>query len=111
MVENEGRKQVRKVYYDFRSLKVDDDGVANITKFRHHMEQWLQENPKVISDKGLLVKQAESLQPYGCCLEFIFWLHGQDIITYEHDTSDIVEYIYAKSADYGLRIYQQFPEQ
>lgn len=106
MVENEGRKQVRKVYYDFRSLKVEDDGLANITKFRQHIEQWLKDHPKVIGDKNPLVKQTEVPQPSGCCLEFVFWLHAQDVITYEHDTSDIMEYIYAKGADYGLSIYQ-----
>ena len=106
MVENEGRKQVRKVYYDFRSLKVDDDGVANITKFRQHIEQWLKDHPKVIGEKNPLVKQTEVPQPSGCCLEFVFWLYAQDLITYEHDTSDIMEYIYAKGADYGLCIYQ-----
>lgn len=106
MVENEGRKQVRKVYYDFRSLKVEDDGLANITKFRQHIEQWLKDHPKVIGDKNPLVKQTEVPQPSGCCLEFVFWLHAQDVITYEHDTSDIMEYIYAKGADYGLNIYQ-----
>ena len=107
MMENEGRKQVRKVYYDFRSLKVDEDGVANITKFRQHIEQWLKEHPKVIGDKNPLVKLSEAPQPSGCCVEFVFWLHAQDVITYEHDTSDIMEYIYAKGADYGLQIYQQ----
>ena len=111
MVENEGRKQVRKVYYDFRSLKVEDDGVANITKFRQHIEQWLKTNPKVIGEKNPLVKQTEAPQPSGCCLEFVFWLHAKELMDFEHDTSDIMEYIYAKGADYGLRIYQQFPEQ
>ena len=48
MEQREGRKQVRKVYFDFRSLTVGDDGVANITKYRHHIEQWLRDNPKVI---------------------------------------------------------------
>ena len=110
MEQREGRKQVRRVYYDFRSLTVDDDGVANITKFRHHVEQWLRDNPKVIGEKNPLVRQAEAAQA-GCCVEFIFWLHSQAAIDYEHDTSDIMEYIYAASADYGLRIYQQFPEQ
>jgi len=38
-------------------------------------------------------------------------LRSQAAIDYEHDTSDIMEYIYAASSDYGLRIYQQFPEQ
>ena len=111
MVENEGRKQVRKGYYDFRSLKVEDDGVANITKFRQHIEQWLKTNPKVIGEKNPLVKQTEAPQPSGCCLEFVFWLHAKELMDFEHDTSDIMEYIYAKGADYGLRIYQQFPEQ
>ena len=110
MEQREGRKQVRKVYFDFRSLTVDDDGVANITKFRHHIEQWLCDNPKVIGEKNPLVRQAEAAQA-GCCVEFIFWLRSQAAIDYEHDTSDIMEYIYATSADYGLRIYQQFPEQ
>ena len=110
MEQNEGRKQVRKVYFDFRSLAIDNDGVANITKFRRHIEQWLRENPKVIGEKNPLVRQAEALQA-GCCLEFIFWLHAQAALDYEHDTSDIMEYIYAASADYGLKIYQQFPEQ
>ena len=110
MEQREGRKQVRKVYFDFRSLTIDDDGVANITKFRHHIEQWLSDNPKVIGEKNPLVRQAEAAQA-GCCVEFIFWLRSQAAIDYEHDTSDIMEYIYATSADYGLRIYQQFPEQ
>jgi miniconductance mechanosensitive channel len=110
MEQREGRKQVRKVYFDFRSLTVDEDGMANITKFRHHIEQWLRDNPKVIGEKNPLVRQAEAAQA-GCCVEFIFWLRSQVAIDYEHDTSDIMEYIYAASADYGLRIYQQFPEQ
>ena len=110
MEQNEGRKQMRKVYFDFRSLTVDEDGVANITKFRHHIEQWLRDNPKVIAEKNPLVRQAEAAQA-GCCVEFIFWLRAQVALDYEHDTSDIMEYIYASSADYNLRIYQQFPEQ
>ena len=110
MEQREGRKQVRRVYFDFRSIAIDDDGVANITKFRHHIEQWLQTNPKVIAEKPPLVRQAEAAQA-GCCMEFIFWLRSQAAIDYEHDTSDIMEYIFAASSEYGLRIYQQFPEQ
>ena len=110
MLENEGRKQVRQVYFDFRSLKVDDDGIANITKYRQHIEQWLKENDKVIAEKPVLVRQAEAAQA-GCCMEFMFWLKAQNALDYEHDTSDIMEYIFAKTSDYDLRIYQQFPEQ
>ena len=110
MMENKGRKQVRKVYYDFRSLTIYEDGVANITKFRHDIEKWLGQHPKVMGDLPVLVRQAEAAQA-GCCVEFIFWLKAQDALSYEHDTSDIMEYIFAKSADFDLRIYQQFPEQ
>ena len=106
MLQNEGRKQVRQIYFDFRSLKVDDEGMANITKFRSHVESWLKEQPSVVADKPILVRQADSTQA-GCCVEIMFWLKAQNAIDYEHDTSAIMEYIFAKSADFGLRIYQR----
>lgn len=130
MEEKEGRRQVRKIYFDFRSLKTehpenpDSPGnpektaapnpllpTTNITRFRHDIEQWLQQNPKVATDKTILVKHSDTLQASGCCVEIVFWLKAKDAITYEHDTSDIMEYIFAKAADYDLRIFQQFPEQ
>ena len=110
MMENEGRKQVRQVYYDFRSLTIDEDGVANITKFRQHIEAWLKQHPKVLGNMPILARQAETAQT-GCCVEFMFWLKAQNALDYEHDTSDIMEYIFAKGTDFGLRIYQPFPEQ
>ena len=67
-------------------------------------------NPKVISEKPVLVRQAEATQA-GCCVEFMFWLRSQAAFDYEHDTSEIMEYIYGACAKYGLRIYQQFPGQ
>jgi miniconductance mechanosensitive channel len=111
MMESEGRKQVKRVYFDFRSIVVerpDDESVptTNITRFRHHMEQWLSQNPKVVSGKSPLVKQAETPQASGCCLEFMFWLKAKDALAYEHDTSDIMEYIYGAASEYGLTIYQ-----
>ena len=111
MMENEGRKQVKRVYFDFRSIKVehpDNEAMptTNITRFRHHMEQWLSQNPKVVSGKSPLVKQAETPQASGCCLEFMFWLKAKDALAYEHDTSDIMGYIYGAASEYGLTIYQ-----
>lgn len=110
MEQNAGRKQSRMVYFDFRSIHLDDDGVANITKFRQHVEQWLRDNPKVIAEKNPLVRQADATQG-GCCLEFTFWLYAQAWADFEHDTADIMEYIFAACAEYGLTIYQQFPDQ
>lgn len=111
MMESEGRKQVKRVYFDFRSIVVerpDDESVptTNITRFRHHIEQWLSQNPKVVGAKSPLVKQADTPQASGCCLEFVFWLKAKDALTYEHDTSDIMEYIYGAAPEFGLAIYQ-----
>ena len=110
MEQNEGRKQSRRIFFDFRSIHLDDDGVANITKFRTHLEQWLRENPKVMGDKNPLVRHAEASQG-GCCMELTFWLHAQAWNDFEHDTADIMEYVFAAANEYGLRIFQQFPDQ
>ena len=106
MESREGRKQTRKVYIDFSSLSVNDEGEANITRFRHHMEQWLQKNQRVISEKPPLVHHVDAAQASGYCLEFVFWLKAQDALTFEHDTSDIMDYIYAKASEFGLTFYQ-----
>ena len=110
MEKNEGRKQSRRIFFDFRSIHLDDDGVANITKFRTHLEQWLRKNPKVMGDKNPLVRHAEASQS-GCCIELTFWLYAQAWNDFEHDTADIMEYVFASANEYGLRIYQQFPNQ
>ena len=110
MEEGEGRKQTRRVYFDFRSLSVDDNGETNITRFRRDIEQWLKQHPKVIGEKNPLVKHADTPQASGCCVELVFWLKAKDVVTYEHDTSDIMEYVYAKAADYGLVIWQPLAE-
>ena len=120
MIENEGRKQVRRVYYDYSSIvtekpEIPEDqdhqektplATTNITRFRQDIEQWLTQHPKTIDSRPSLVRQADTPQATGCCLEFVFWLRSQDIISYEHDTSDIMEYIYAAGAEYGLKVYQ-----
>ena len=120
MIENEGRKQVRRVYYDYSSIvtekpEIPEDqdhqektplATTNITRFRQDIEQWLTQHPKTIDSRPSLVRQADTPQATGCCLEFVFWLKSQDIISYEHDTSDIMEYIYAAGAEYGLKVYQ-----
>lgn len=108
--ENVGRKAVRKVFFDFRSLTVDSDGVVNLTRYREHMEEWLAKNSKVIPENPILVHQLDAT-PTGLPVEFVFWLHDQNAIPYEHGISEIMEYAYAAANDFGLRIYQQFPEQ
>lgn len=110
MVENPGRKAVRKVYIDFRSMTLGDDGVPNLTRYREHMEQWLAKHEKVQADNVILVHQLDAT-PTGLPVEFVFWVKFQDAVNFEHAISEIMEYAYAAAAEYGLRIYQQFPEQ
>ena len=110
MKENQGRKAVRKVFFDFRSINIDDDGVVNLTRYREHMEQWLKEHPKVLTDKIIMVHQLDAT-PTGLPIEFVFWLTEQDALPFEHLISEIMEHAYAEAPVFGLTIYQQFPEQ
>ncbi|MBQ9672288.1 MAG: mechanosensitive ion channel [Prevotella sp.] len=129
MKEGPGRKQTRKIYYDFGSVQLVDEAtkqqliangfataeeaegkVSNVTLFRNHIERWLATQPSVLSDMTILVRQAEATQA-GMALEFVFWLKEKSGPDYEHATSLIMEYIYAASREFGLTIYQQFPKQ
>ena len=60
MTENMGRRAVRKVFIDFRSLTLDEEGVPNLTRYREHMEQWLSQQEKVLADKPILVHQLDA---------------------------------------------------
>jgi len=110
MRENPGRKAVRKVYIDFRSITLGNDGVVNLTRYRQHMEQWLKEHPHVLKDNIVMVHQLDAT-PTGLPIEFVFWLDEQNVPPFEHLIAEIMEHAYAEAPEYGLRIYQQFPEQ
>ena len=110
MKENPGRKVVRKVFFDFRSVSMDDEGVVNLTRYRQHMEQWLSQHPDVLSDQMILVHQLDAT-PTGLPVEFVFWLRMQEAVPFEHAISEIMEHAYAEAPVFGLTIYQQFPEQ
>ena len=125
MREGPGRKQARKVYFDFQSVCLLDDEakqrlvsngfvlkdetegkVSNVTLFRSYMERWLATQPSVLSDMTILARQAEATQA-GMALEFVFWLKEKGGPAYERATSLIMEHIYAAAPQFGLRIYQQ----
>ncbi|MBR1547442.1 MAG: mechanosensitive ion channel [Prevotella sp.] len=110
MKENQGRKVVRKVFFDFRSLSIDDNGEVNLTSYRRHMEEWLGTQPQVLHDSIIMVHQLDAT-PTGLPVEFVFWLTMQDALNYEHAISEIMEHAYAEAAVFGLTIYQQFPQQ
>ena len=114
MKENAGRKVVRRVYIDYRSIHKIKDGEAqdavNLTLYRRHIEQWLDQRDDVLSDHIIMVHQLDGT-PTGLPVEFVFWLTMQDALPYEHAISEIMEYAYAEAPAFGLTIYQQFPEQ
>lgn len=125
MQESAGRKVVKRIYYDFRSVVVADEKMrativdngyfedkdiepkaVNVTLLRRYVEQWLSKDEAVNPDMTILVKQAEATQN-GLAVEFVFFLKNKGGVPYEHDISRIMEYIIAITPDFGLRIYQQ----
>ena len=110
MAEKRGRKVVRKVFFDFRSIVKDNEGIVNLTRYRQHMEQWLRKHPHVLKDNIIMVHQLDAT-PTGLPVEFVFWLDEQTVPLFEELISEIMEQAYAEATVFGLRVYQQFPEQ
>ena len=125
MQESAGRKVVKRIFYDFRSVVVADEKMrativdngyfadkdiepkaVNITLLRRFVEQWLSKDGAVNPDMTILVKQAEATQN-GLAVDFVFFLKNKGGVPYEHDISRIMEYIIAITPDFGLKIYQQ----
>lgn len=134
MQKSAGRRVNRKVYYDFRSVKLLDDGLVNnlrekhlfsekeLTKesatptitnmqlYREYMEHYLRGREEVNKDMTLMVRQLEATQ-CGLPLEFYFFIKDKNWVNYEHILANIMEYVYAVAPEFGLTIYQQYPEQ
>jgi len=129
MQQCDGRRVKRLVYYDFRSIKVVDaelrqhlierkyfkeedfKGVeVNMSLYRRYMEKYIMNCDDVNEDMMVMVRQMEATNA-GLPLEFYFFLKNKVWKEYEHHLADIMEHIYAVTADFGLTIYQQYPEQ
>jgi miniconductance mechanosensitive channel len=129
MQQGEGRRVKRKVFFDFRSIRVADDEMKkhleerdfftakslqgehiNISLYRQYVEKTLSEHADVNTDMTVMVRQLEATQ-CGLPLEFYFFLKQKDWKPYEHHLADIMERIYALAPEFGLKIYQQYPEQ
>ena len=151
-----GRRVQRKVYFDFRSIRLvseelkarllekhfatedsfklkdslqkrlDEDekegkemadlqnptalAPTNLQLYRHYMEKYLRERPEVNTEMTLMVRQLEATQ-CGLPMEFYFFVKDKVWVNYEHILAEIMEHAYALSAEFGLKIYQQYPEQ
>lgn len=129
MQEGEGRRVNRAVYYDFRQIRrIDAElrqqlvdkgyfketdikvGDVNMTLYRRYMEQYLRSHPLVNPNMTLMVRQLDATQS-GLPVEFYFFLKEKSWEAYEQQLAEILDYIYAVTPDFGLLVYEHFPEQ
>lgn len=156
MQQSGGRRVQRKVYFDFRNIRIVDEELkekllkkhfatedsfklksslqkalvldeeqnkemedlrnpsalapTNLQLYRRYMEKYLRERPEVNTAMTLMVRQLEATQ-CGLPIEFYFFVKDKVWVNYEHILADIMEHAYALSAEFGLVIYQQYPEQ
>ena len=83
---------------------------TNLQLYRKYMEKYPRERPEVNTEMTLMVRQLEATQ-CGLPMEFYFFVKDKVWVNYEHILAEIMEHAYALSAEFGLKIYQQYPEQ
>ena len=129
MQQGEGRRVNRKVYYDFRSIRLMDEPLwehvvergyykreeisgqtVNLTLYRNYVERFLRQHKEVNAEMTLMVRQLEATQ-CGLPVEFYFFLKDKTWVNYEHHLAEIMEQIYALATEFGLKIYEQYPDQ
>lgn len=82
-----------------------DNGLTNLTLFRHYLMAYLAERPDIIKDMYIVARTLKP-SPSGMPLEIycftssIFWMD------YENTQSEIFEYITAVAGKFSLRLYQ-----
>lgn len=128
MVQSDGRRVKRVIYFDFRSLhtisKEERERIVkkryfaakeittkdiNMTLFRRYVERYLANHPEVNAEMYCMVRQLEA-GTTGLPVEFYFFLRNKEWVAYEHLLADIMDHIYTMAPDFGLTIYQQITE-
>ena len=120
------RRVDRSIYIDLSSVRYLDDaelsalsaegfvdsGLAsggarfvNLRLLREYLERRLAENPLVVKDATLMVRQLEPT-PSGLPLQVYFFLSTTEWVAFEHEASAVMDDIYASVARFGLRIFQ-----
>ena len=123
MQEGDGRRVMRRIYIDFRSIRLvtpelrqslisrqyfSEEEIpteVNLTLFRHWADSYLASHPLVNSDMTHMVRQLEATQQ-GLPVEFYFFLKEKEWKTWENQKDEILERLYAAMQDFGLSIYQ-----
>lgn len=129
MQDNGNRQVKRKIFFDVKSVKLIDEelrrnllekqlanpeqlkeNTVNIGLFRSYLESYLRKRNDVNSNMTLMARQLEATQS-GTPIELYFFIGTTDWVSYEASVSDILEHIYAYAREFGLNVYQMFPEQ
>ncbi len=129
MQRSDGRRVKRTVYYDFRSVRTIDQNICNhlvekgyfkaseikagdvnMSLYRKYTERYLASRDDINKDMTIMVRLIEA-SVTGLPIEFYFFLKDKVWKEYEHHLADVMEYVYAITPDFGLTIYQQYPEQ
>lgn len=107
-----GRRVRRQLLFDVRSIRFADDSrrETNMARYRRAMEAYLAALPEVNADMTLMVRQREAT-PSGLPLEFYFFVRNKEWVHYEHVLASVMEHALVLAGEYGLRLYQHFPEQ
>lgn len=124
MQNSEGRRVIKKAYFDFNSIglltpdvkkniidrgyfkaeELKDDDI-NISLYRKYIENFIASRNEVNNNMFYVVRQLNSSQG-GLPLEFYFFLFSKDTKPYEHDSAEIMDCIYAIAREFGLVIFQ-----
>lgn len=127
MQQSGGRRVRRSVCFDVHSVRVVDDELrkylldkgffkeselsgqlVNLTLFRRYMERSIAGRDDVNEKMIHFVTEREA-GSNGIPVEFYFFLKQKKWVDYEHHMSDIMDTIYATSAEFGLTVHQYFP--
>ncbi|MCE1356291.1 mechanosensitive ion channel family protein [Enterobacter kobei] len=82
-----------------------DNGLTNLTLFRHYLMAWLADRPDIIKEMYIVVRTLKPT-PSGIPLEIYCFTSSVLWMEYENTQSAIFEYITAVASQFSLRLYQ-----
>jgi miniconductance mechanosensitive channel len=82
-----------------------DNGLTNLTLFRHYLMNYLAERPDIIKDMYIVARTLKP-SPSGMPLEIYCFTSSTMWMDYENTQSAIFEYITAVAGQFSLRLYQ-----
>jgi miniconductance mechanosensitive channel len=94
-----------------KKLKVEEGDVfngrrqTNLGIFRHYLENYLRQHPKIHQDMTFLVRHLQPSEK-GLPLEFYVFSKDKEWAKYEEIQADIMDHVLAILPEFGLRVFQ-----